>query len=212
MKEQRGGCSDRCFTEIKYGIRRAVTIMTSQNSNAGNPHLDWSQVRETVRMLNLAVAQIDMAMRLSDDSIDALTSSFTSMVGHVDSISQAASQVTGDENKPVVDDMQSNCQEVSGNMQHSIMAFQFYDKLSQRLEHVNHALTMLAELVSDDKKKYDPEEWVSLQGKIRKRYTMQEEQDMFDALLKGATIEEALDLCRDRVNHMTSSQEDIELF
>ena len=27
------------------------------------PDLDWSQVRETVRMLNLAVAQIDKAMK-----------------------------------------------------------------------------------------------------------------------------------------------------
>ena len=186
--------------------------MTTENSKAENPDLDWSQISETVRMLNLSVAQIDMAMRQSDDSIDALTNSFTSMVEHVNFIAQAATQIKGDENRSTVEGIQNNCQEVIGNMQHSIMAFQFYDKLSQRLDHVNHSLTSLAELVSDQSKLYNPAEWVNLQSKIRSRYTMQEEQDMFDALLKGASIEEALDLCRDKVNHMTSSQEDIELF
>lgn len=33
-------------------------------------YLDWSQVRETVRMINLAVAQIEMSMNEGDDSIE----------------------------------------------------------------------------------------------------------------------------------------------
>lgn len=186
--------------------------MGIETSKAERPDLDWSQVRETVRMINLAVAQIDMAMSQSDDSIDALTGSFTTMVNHVNAISNAAAQVRGEENALTVENIQANCQQVTGNMQHSIIAFQFYDKLSQRLEHVNHSMTALAGLVSDQAKLYNPAEWVSLQEQIRSRYTMKEEQAMFDALLGGASIDEALDACRDKVNHMTSSVEDIELF
>lgn len=186
--------------------------MTIKTSTAEQPDLDWSQVRETVRMINLAVAQIDMAMRQSDDSINALTGSFTAMVEHVNAISRAAEQISGDENAAAVESIQHNCQDVSDNMQHSIIAFQFYDKLSQRLDHVNHSMTLLAELVADQSRLYNPAEWVALQNRIRGRYSMQEEQDMFDVLLSGASIEEALDACRDKVNHMTSSVEDIELF
>jgi len=186
--------------------------MIKKTSNAASPDLDWSQVRETVRMINLAVAQIDMAMRESDDSIDALTGSFTSMVDHVAAISQASEQIGGKENANLVDKIQTDCANVSDNMQHSIIAFQFYDKLSQRLEHVNQSMVMLAELVADQSRLYNPAEWVELQNAIRSRYSMKEEGEMFDALLAGASIEEALDLCRDKVNHMTTSQEDIEWF
>ena len=186
--------------------------MTNKTSNAASPDLDWSQVRETVRMINLAVAQIDMAMRQSDDSIDALTSSFTTMVDHVAAISQSTEQISGQENASLVDKIQSDCADVTGNMQHSIIAFQFYDKLSQRLEHVNQSMMLLAELVADQSRLYNPAEWVELQNAIRSRYSMKEEEEMFDALLAGASIEEALDLCRDKVNHMTTSQEEIEWF
>ncbi len=182
-----------------------------KNSTADNPDLDWSQVRETVRMMNLAVAQIDMAMRHSDDSISALTNSFTSMVGYVNIISQNADQITGDENQEVAEVIRENCMEVTKNMQHSIVAFQFYDKLAQRLDHVNHAMQSLAELVADQSKLYNPNEWIGLQGKIRSRYSMKEEQDMFDALLSGATIEEALEMGREKINDI-ASEDDIELF
>lgn len=186
--------------------------MTNKTSNAASPDLDWSQVRETVRMINLAVAQIDMAMRESDDSIDALTGSFTAMVDHVAAISQSAEQISGHDNASLVDKIQADCNDVTDNMQHSIIAFQFYDKLSQRLEHVNQSMMLLAQLVADQGRLYNPAEWVELQNAIRSRYSMKEEEEMFDALLAGATIEEALDLCRDKVNHMTNSQEEIEWF
>lgn len=186
--------------------------MTTQQSNAEKPDLDWSQVRETVRMIHLGVAQIEMAMRESDDSIDALTGSFTTMVEHVSAISRAAREIKGDENLETIDRIQTDCQDVTANMQHSIVAFQFYDKLSQRLDHVNHAMNQLAELVADQSRLYNPNEWVGLQGRIRSRYSMQEEQDMFDALLQGASVEEALDVCREKVTHMSGSIEDIELF
>lgn len=55
-------------------------------STAEAPDLDWSQVSETVRMLNLTVAQISMARYEGEDSVGALTSSFTRMVSSVDDI------------------------------------------------------------------------------------------------------------------------------
>ncbi|MGD2119138.1 MAG: hypothetical protein PVG66_12310 [Chromatiales bacterium] len=186
--------------------------MELKNSTANSPDLDWSQVRETVRMMNLAVAQIEMALRQSDDSIGALTNSFTSMVGYVNAISQTAAKMTCDENADDIQNIQADCRKVVTDMQHSIVAFQFYDKLTQRLDHVNHALNSLGDLVADQERLYNPNEWVSLQQAIRSRYSMKEEQDMFDTLLQGATIDEALEQCREKINEITHSESDIELF
>lgn len=54
-----------------------------EHSKADNPDLDWSQVRETVLMLNLAMARMTHAMRDGDESVDQLGRSFTEKVGHI---------------------------------------------------------------------------------------------------------------------------------
>ena len=52
-------------------------------STSANPDLDWSQIRETVAMLNLAVAQIAGTLTEGDDSVRTLVDSFTSMAGSI---------------------------------------------------------------------------------------------------------------------------------
>ncbi|MBM4182360.1 MAG: hypothetical protein FJ209_12505, partial [Betaproteobacteria bacterium] len=52
-------------------------------STAARPDLDWSQVRETILMLNLAVAQIEIALKDSSGSVDVLAESFTGMYGNI---------------------------------------------------------------------------------------------------------------------------------
>ena len=50
-----------------------------RGTRAAAPDLDWSQVRETVLMLELAAGQVDAAMRDSNSSVDTLMDTFTSM-------------------------------------------------------------------------------------------------------------------------------------
>ena len=76
-------------------------------------------------------------------------------------------------------------------MHHAIIAFQFYDKLVQRLDHVCHSLAGLSELVTDKSQLFNRTAWVELQRKINRKYTMAEERAMFDAVMAGATVEEA---------------------
>jgi len=156
------------------------------------PDLDWSQVSETVRMLDLAIAQISMAIHDGDDSVDSLTSSFTHMVSSVDRIADVARE-TGLQDQAASDAILEQCAQVRSGMQHSIVAFQFYDRHSQRLDQVRDALAQLGRLVSEPARLYNPGEWHLLQQQIRSRYSLAGEQRMFDALLNGASIEEALD-------------------
>ena len=182
---------------------------TRISSTAVAPDLDWSQVTETVRMLNLSVAQISMAMHEGEDSVGALTRSFTDMVTRVNAIGATAErmqQCDDDARGAILGD----CAAVQSGIQQTIVAFQFYDRLSQRLDHVKAALEQLASLVSDKRRLFDPDEWHGLQRAIRSRYTMAEEQQMFDVLLGGASVEEALEAVRERLKE--GDIDDIELF
>jgi len=183
-------------------------------SDARSPDLDWSQVRETVRMLNLSVAQIEMAMREGDDSIQTLTESFTMMIDHVNNISNCVTD-THDSNcdSHVTDTVKHECQMIGGKIHDSIMAFQFYDKLSQRLQHVNQTLAALADLVDDQQRLYSPFEWRRLQEMIRSGYSMKEEQEMFDAVLHGATVDHAIrQYHKKQADDESNTTADIELF
>ena len=177
-------------------------------SNAARPDLDWSQVRETIMMLSLAVAQIEMALRDSNGSVDVLTRSFTGMYEGLMNLVKEAEQLP---DSPVKQAIQASGQAVSAQMQQAIVAFQFYDRMSQRLSHVNHTLAELSGLVQEPAKLYNPSAWHALQQHIRAKYTMEEEKLMFDTLLATGSVQVALD------RYMAYKQEqagsdDVELF
>lgn len=97
-------------------------------------------------------------------------------------------------------------------MQHVIIAFQFYDKLNQRLSHVSGSLGVLGNLVSDPSKLYNPYEWRGLQKKIQSKYSVESEKHMFDCILAGGSVEEALALAKELQEKNQSQADDVELF
>lgn len=170
------------------------------------PDLDWSQVRETVLMLELAAGQVDAAMRDSNASVEVLTGSFTSMASLLDSIDERMARLaeaSGD--SPEVAEIRESARQVAQQAHRSIIAFQFYDRLVQRVEHVCQSLDSLAELVSSPEKRYNPREWAMLQELIASRYTMAEERAMFDAVLRGVPVKAALD------DYMTARMHEVEV-
>lgn len=178
--------------------------------NSRQPDLDWSQIRETVRMLTLAVAQIDAALRDSSASVDVLTSAFTGMAGEMGMITRTAGALSGEgQQGRLKHELLQHSLKVAGSMQQAIMAFQFYDRMSQRLAHVSQSVEALSDLVGDNARLFNPFEWMSLQEKIRARYTMPEEREMFDAVIKGADVHEVLHTF---MSHMKDQGSDIELF
>lgn len=183
---------------------------TPNGSWAAAPDLDWSQVRETVLMLQLSAAQIESALKDSNASVEVLSESFTAMAGYVRTMSTAASDLpaTG-EVGAIRETLTGTADQVSGMVNHTIVAFQFYDKLMQRLTHVCHGLSMLGRLVDDRSRLYDPAEWAQLQKELRSRYTTAEEVAMFEAVLAGVPVQEALERF---VAERMAQSDDIELF
>ena len=182
---------------------------------AHTPDLDWSQVRETVLMLELAAGQIEAAMRDSGASVDILTGTFTTMADSLSSISHTVEAIpdTG-ENHEARQELSAATGKVSSLVHQAIIAFQFYDKLSQRLAHVCASLGSLSGLVSDRARLFNPEEWVGLQGRIRSRYTTRDEVEMFESVMAGTPVPEAIEkyLAAVQERAAVTGGDDIELF
>lgn len=166
---------------------------------------DWCRVRETLLMLNLAVAQISGAMQDGDESVNVLTDSFTTMMGRVNDMAEAANKLPQGEEQDVI---QNHCASMGGQMQNAVMAFQFYDKLSQRLNHLSNSLASFSELMASPQMIHDPDAWHLLQEDIKAKYTMETDKAMFDAILDGKSVEEALQLLKPN----KEDSDEIELF
>ena len=178
-----------------------------KKSTTQQPDLDWSQVQETIRMMNLAVAQMEVSMKEGDESVDTLTDTFSTMVARVQVIEKVVKQKEQDDD---LDSVIEQCDAVTSEMQRAIVAFQFYDKLTQRLSHVSHTLEALSNLVGDQSKLYNPIEWSLLQEKIKSKYTMPAEHRMFELVMEGMSVEDILKLPPELA--VEDVEDDIELF
>lgn len=187
----------------------------STGSTSLRPDLDWSQLKETILMLNLSVAQIDQSMNEGNSSVATLSNSFTSLATNLSDIQSSISEFNANdtESEKIKMAIQSSSSTALDKVQTTIIAFQFYDKLTQRLEHVSQSLTALSALISNPNALYSPKEWQSLQSSIRSKYTMEEERRMFDKVLSGVPIEEALlEFKAEIANKLTDEEDEIELF
>ena len=183
---------------------------TSNSPPAMGP--DWSQIGETVRMLHLATAQVEAAMRDSNASVGVLTDTFTAMAETLDRIDGTLSGLpeTSDGSQ-IKTGIHEDTRQVAAKVRQAIIAFQFYDKLVQRLDHASLGLESLAGLVGDHQRRHDPAHWAKLQEQILAKYTMAEERAMFDAVMAGATVAEALQCYLD-AHAGSDGGGDIELF
>jgi hypothetical protein len=181
-----------------------------RGTSAHAPDLNWSQVRETVLMLELAAVQIEAAMTESNTSVDVLTSAFTAMAGCMQKLSDTIRTLPDTaEVGAAKAELTGMSEHVSGMVHQAVIAFQFYDKLAQRLVHVGHSLGSLSDLVSNQAKLYNPAEWVALQDSIKSKYTMREEVNMFEAVMQGVPVHEAV---QRYMAEMKQKGDDIELF
>jgi hypothetical protein len=187
-----------------------MTEVTKSGTPEHMSETDWCQVRETTLMLELATGQIEAAMKDSNTSVDVLTDNFTTMAGYLHMISSTLGSLpddgeAGETKKTVLE----AAQHVTGMVHQSIVAFQFYDKLSQRLAHVTHSLAALNNLVADKHRVLSPQEWIALREKIRAKYTSVDECAMFDAVISGMSVHEAL---AQYMNELKDKNNDIDLF
>ena len=194
--------------------------LPNPGSSAVNPDLNWSQIRETISLLCLAMAQVETTLNDSSKDVSTLTTAFTHIASDAQKLGAACSKLENpDDFASVKPEIMSIAGSISKEMGTAIVAFQFYDRLSQKLGHVNDSLTHLGDIIGDPNRLYNPDEWLKIQGEIKTNYTMECERIMFDLIMKGATIREALELYKHEFNQISlekdsddNTDDDIELF
>jgi len=176
-----------------------------RGQQSGEKPLDWSHIRETVKMLNLSVARLEHAMSDGEDSVGTLTDSFTSLAASISTMGSAASDLP---ESSIKDTILRNWNAVSTKVGEAVVAFQFYDRLTQRLVHVSKSLAEMTALVDNDTRINAPSEWKGLQEMIKSKYTLDSDLAMFDAILAGKSVEEILKEARENYKE----ENNIELF
>lgn len=163
-----------------------------QTPPTGQPP-NWCYIQETITMLYLSVCQIESSMNDSGRSVDQLTQSFTELAQHsreVDEHVQNLNDVS--EIQAFKNEVSATAREMQEKINQAITAFQFYDRISQRLDHVSNSLEHMSDLMSSPMEINDPSAWQRIQEHVKNSYTMESERLMFEQIIRGATVKEAL--------------------
>jgi hypothetical protein len=187
-------------------------VMSGKPSDAAKPDLDWSQVRETIFMLNLSVAQIIGSMTDGDENIEILSSNFIKMAGKIAEIQLYAERITSQDQGDLhsKSEIVRECQDMQQFIQGSVVMYQFYDRVRQRLDRVSEGLAEMTKLIGDPDQLYNPGCWKDLQETIHKSYSLEEERAILDHLKTGCSIHEAI--LKSRESKIKREKEEIELF
>ena len=192
-------------------------MQANTGSSSQSPDLDWSQVKETITMLCLAVAQIETTLTDGTQSVGKLTEAFISIVERISDISDCAHRIQDEHHKEEKAYIIETSQEIKNQVQESVIAFQFYDRISQRLDHVTGSINHLRALIGNPNQLYNPASWSQLQQEIRNSYTMEAERIMFEHIMQGASVDEALEIYHhhfelEKNTAQDDSGDEIELF
>lgn len=173
--------------------------------------------QETALLLELCEAQIDAALRDSGRSVEVLTNVFLQLIAAVDSLGELAKKIAPPEaprdSLPIpAEKMQAateitqRCGNLTEQIDSAVVAFQFYDKLSQRLDHVRHSLTTLALFICDRERSQNSAQWAKLRASLRRLYRTAEERKIFEKIAGSVHADETI------TNEQYAEQGSVELF
>ncbi|MFK8047059.1 MAG: hypothetical protein AB8B81_01370 [Halioglobus sp.] len=168
-----------------------------------------ADAREIVRALKTAVAQIDMSLQDSEQSIESVVEHVVAAAGSLRSVQKDIS--SGDSAIGPEDLRESvlrRCEEAEHGLGQAMKALQFYDRLSQRCLHVQENLVAVEGVVQAPDLQH-PSLWKSLHGKMRSIYSQEQERRIYDSIQMEPYDGEPKNL---RANAASSSGSDIELF
>ena len=154
---------------------------------------NWSVEQQIAHMLDLCEAQLESALAESDEAVDSLIEAFTGMV----ETTRALGGTPGPAENAAVD---PRLEQIRQQMAGAVVAFQFYDKLTQRLGHVRHSLSTLALFVCDREQARKQDQWQRLFASLKRLYRTEEERQIFQLMMQGASLDDA----RDHVHQTTS--------
>jgi len=169
-----------------------------------------SRIAELTR---IGAAQLLVSVAEADESVDSLTASFTEIVKQDRSLRALLEQLPDEpEIAPIKDALAAQASALGNNVRNSIIAFQFYDRLCQRLDHTTQCLRDLSVLEESDFEQH-AEDIMKLRDSIYSKFTMEEERILYDAVLNNDDFEQAIEIYRaKRTAANEDDEDDIEFF
>jgi hypothetical protein len=148
----------------------------------------WTPEQQIARMLALCEAQMESALSESDVAVEALIKSFSGLIEAGQALGSLSEKTPAEAGAA---DLAQQLDALRKQTAAAIVAFQFYDKLTQRLGHVRYSLSALAMFVCDRTKSGEREQWKRMFSTLRRLYRTEEERELFKLMVDGASAEEA---------------------
>ncbi|HTU65725.1 MAG TPA: hypothetical protein VMF52_07235 [Steroidobacteraceae bacterium] len=130
--------------------------------------MDQDDIHNLAPLLLLAVRQLDAAMLDASAEAELLSRAVASLGERGAHLRDTGGDTTQAKALPIIADAQR-----------AMRALQFHDRLSQRVTHVRDALARLHAVVATG----EGEEWRKVREAIRASFTMEDERQIFDALV-----------------------------
>jgi hypothetical protein len=177
------------------------------------PAANWTPEQQIAHMLDLCEAQIEAALSESDVAVDALIKSFTGLADSAESLRTLGANLPAELQGPATARIDEEVNAISRQMASAVVAFQFYDKLTQRLGHVRYSLSTLALFVCNRSQTSERDQWRKLFTTLRRLYRTEEERQIFQLMVEGASAEDARSQAQQTTQSLRrSGTGDVELF
>lgn len=173
---------------------------------------EWTPEQQIAHMLGLCEAQMESALAESDQAVDALIRAFTGLSETTRALSGIADDLPPEMREKINQRLKERVGAIHDEMASAIVAFQFYDKLTQRLGHVRYSLTSLAMFVCNRAQTTQREQWQRLFTTLRRLYRTEEEREIFQLMVQGASAEDARAQAEQHAQRAVNETGDIELF
>lgn len=165
-------------------------------------------VSNQVVLLQLAAAQLTLSLKEAEKPFNDLSRLFLEIVQHHRQIDDLLSQKT----RPDIPTLHKLHKKTEEKVKSSIVDFQFYDRMSQRLQHILSHLQQAILVLNKSEGFQNDSQWAEIFEKIEQSYTMQEEQDLYLAIKNGDGFEQAVKKLIKKSQTTEVVETDIELF
>ena len=161
-----------------------------------------------VMLLQLAAAQLALSLQETEKPFNDLTKLFLEIVEHHNQLDSLLTTSA----TPDIEKLHQLHKKTEKKVKQSVVDFQFYDRMNQRLHHILSNLQQAILVLNDAESYNDEQSWTDIFERIERSYTMREEKELYLAILRGEGFESAVEQLIAKTQQKEAIEADIELF
>jgi hypothetical protein len=165
-------------------------------------------IKNQQMLLQLAAAQLSLSLQETEKPFNDLSKLFLEIILNHKQIDELLRVKP----MPDIEKLHQLHKETEKKVKSSVMDFQFYDRMSQRLHHILNNLQQAILVLSENENFETEEPWKKIFENIEQSYTMREEQELYQAIKRGAGFETAVENLINKSKEGYAIKGEIELF